>query len=368
MGMQIPFLDYKAVNAPYFEELEKAIKRVVRSGWYVLGPEVDAFEDELADYCGSKHCVGVSSGLDALILILEAWKELGKLALGDEVIVPANTYIASILAISKVGLTPVLVEPDLDSYNISPAEIKKAITSRTRVILPVHLYGQCADMNAINALAKQHALLVMEDAAQAQGALYEKSRAGSLGDAAAHSFYPGKNLGAIGEAGAVTTDDPELAEMIIKLRNYGSEKKYHNQVKGLNNRIDEIQAAILRVKLPYIDRDNALRCKVAETYLERINHPMVSLPIGQNNSWPCWHLFVIRVPSRECWVKYLKDKGVETSIHYPIPPHKQPAYSEWSHLRYPITEKIHDEVLSLPISPAHTVDEAQYVAKMINAF
>jgi len=365
---KIPFLDYQAVNAPYFEEIQEAMMRVVHSGWYVLGPEVKAFENELASYCRTQRSVGVSSGLDALILILEAWKEMGKLIEGDEVIVPANTYIASILAISKARLTPVLVEPELDSYNISPEEIEKAITSKTKVILTVHLYGQCADMDAINAIANHHSLLVMEDAAQALGATYKDRKAGALGDAAAHSFYPGKNLGAIGEGGAVTTNDSELADMVAKLRNYGSEKKYHNQVKGLNNRIDELQAAILRVKLPYIDRDNALRCKVAETYLEKINHSMVSLPIVQNNSWPCWHLFVIRVASRTCWVKYLKDKGIETSIHYPIPPHKQPAYSEWSHLHYPITEKIHEEVLSLPISPAHTVGEAQYVARMINAF
>jgi dTDP-4-amino-4,6-dideoxygalactose transaminase len=368
MEMKIPFLDYKAVNAPYFEEIEKAMMRVVHSGWYVLGPEIDAFEDELAGYCGTEHCVGVSSGLDALILILEGWKELGRLKEGDEVIVPANTYIASILAISTVGLTPVLVEPDLDSYNISPTEVEKAITPRSRVILPVHLYGQCADMDAINTIAEQHGLLVMEDAAQAQGALYKKSKAGSLGDAAAHSFYPGKNLGAIGEAGAVTTNDSELAEMITKLRNYGSEKKYHNQVKGLNNRIDEIQAAILRVKLPYIDRDNSRRWKVAETYLEKIKHPLVSLPIVQDDNQPCWHLFVVRVPCRKHWMEYLIDKGIETAIHYPIPPHKQPAYSEWGDLEYPITEQIHEEVMSLPMSPAHTVEDAQYVASMINAY
>ena len=233
MEMKIPFLDYKAVNAPYFDEIQEAMMRVVHSGWYVLGPEVNTFEDELAEYCGTKYCVGLSSGLDALILILEAWIELGRIDQGDEVIVPANTYIATILAITKAGLSPVLVEPNLDDYNISCDEIEKAITARTKLILPVHLYGQCADMDKINAIAKRHKLLVMEDAAQAQGALYKGSRAGSLGDAAAHSFYPGKNLGAIGEAGAVTTSDSELAEMVSKLRNYGSEKKYHNEVKGL---------------------------------------------------------------------------------------------------------------------------------------
>lgn len=366
--MKIPFLDYKAVNAPYFDEIQEAMMRVVKSGWYVLGPEVNTFEDELAEYCGAKHCVGVSSGLDALILILEAWIELGKIDRGDEVIVPANTYIATILAITKAGLSPVLVEPNLDDYNISCDEIEKAITARTKLILPVHLYGQCADMDKINAIAKRYKLLVMEDAAQAQGALYKGSRAGSLGDAAAHSFYPGKNLGAIGEAGAVTTSDSELAEMISKLRNYGSEKKYHNEVKGLNNRIDELQASILRVKLRYLDRDNCHRQDVAQTYLQEIHHPMVTLPVIKNEGIPCWHLFVVRVPNRESWMSYLGDKGIETAIHYPIPPHRQPAYSEWSHLHYPITEKIHEEIFSLPMSPAHSVEEARYVARMINAF
>jgi dTDP-4-amino-4,6-dideoxygalactose transaminase len=368
MEMKIPFLDYKAVNAPYFDEIQEAMMRVVKSGWYVLGPEVSAFEKELAHYCGAKHCVGVSSGLDALILILEAWIELGKIDRGDEVIVPANTYIATILAITKAGLSPVLVEPNLDDYNISCDKIEKAITTRTKLILPVHLYGQCADMDKINAIAKRYKLLVIEDAAQAQGALYKGSRAGSLGDAAAHSFYPGKNLGAIGEAGAVTTSDSELAEMISKLRNYGSEKKYHNEVKGLNNRIDELQASILRVKLRYLDRDNCHRQDVAQTYLQEIHHPMVTLPVIKNEGIPCWHLFVVRVPNRESWMSYLGDKGIETAIHYPIPPHRQPAYSEWSHLHYPITEKIHEEIFSLPMSPAHSVEEARYVARMINAF
>lgn len=368
MEMKIPFLDYKAVNAPYFDEIQEAMMRVVHSGWYVLGPEVNTFEDELAEYCGTKYCVGLSSGLDALILILEAWIELGRIDQGDEVIVPANTYIATILAITKAGLSPVLVEPNLDDYNISCDEIEKAITARTKLILPVHLYGQCADMDKINAIAKRHKLLVMEDAAQAQGALYKGSRAGSLGDAAAHSFYPGKNLGAIGEAGAVTTSDSELAEMVSKLRNYGSEKKYHNEVKGLNNRIDELQASILRVKLPYLDRDNCHRHDVAQTYLQEIHHPMVTLPVIKSEGIPCWHLFIVRVPNRERWMSYLADKGIETAIHYPIPPHRQPAYSEWSHLHYPITEKIHEEIFSLPMSPAHSVEEARYVARMINAY
>jgi len=364
----IPFLDYKAVNAPYFEEIQDAMMRVVTSGWYVLGPEVSSFEKELASYCGTSCAVGVSSGLDALILILEAWKELGKLKVGDEVIVPANTYIASILAISKAGLTPVLVEPKIESYNVSPLEVEKAITSRSKVILPVHLYGQCADMEPICAIARKYGLLVMEDAAQAQGARYKGQRAGGLADAAAHSFYPGKNLGAIGEGGAVTTSDPELAEMVTKLRNYGSEKKYHNLVKGVNNRLDELQAAILRVKLPHLDRDNAKRKAVAEVYMEKINHPKVTLPKQEKYGTSCWHLFVVRVPERERWMKYLKSNGVDTAIHYPVPPHQQPAYTELNYLSFPITESIHQEILSLPISPAHTVEDATIVAELINQY
>lgn len=366
--MKVPFLDYKAVNAPYFEEIQAAMERVVQSGWYVLGPEVKAFERELADYCGVEHCVGVSSGLDALILTIEAWVELGRLKQGDEVIVPANTYIATILAITKAGLCPVLVEPDMEDYNISCEQIEEALTPKTKLILPVHLYGQCADMDRIHAIAKTHGLLVMEDAAQAQGASYQGRRAGSLGDAAAHSFYPGKNLGAIGEAGAVTTNDDDLADMVAMLRNYGSEKKYHNLVKGLNNRIDELQASILRVKLPYVDRDNAKRNEIAQVYLNEINHPMVTLPVTRPDRHHCWHLFVIRVPDRDRWMDYLADKGIETAIHYPVPPHKQPAYSEWNERAYPITEKIHREVVSLPMSPAHSIEQARYVAHAINGF
>lgn len=366
--MKVSFLDYKAVNAPYFEEIQTAMERVVHSGWYVLGPEVKAFEGELADYCGVEHCVGVSSGLDALILTIEAWVELGRLKQGDEVIVPANTYIATILAITKAGLCPVLVEPDMEDYNISCDQIEEALTPRTKLILPVHLYGQCADMDRIHAIAKTHGLLVMEDAAQAQGALYHGRKAGSLGDAAAHSFYPGKNLGAIGEAGAVTTNDADLADMVAMLRNYGSQKKYHNLVKGLNNRLDELQASVLRVKLPYVDRDNAKRTEIAEVYLNEINHPMVTLPVTRPGRDHCWHLFVIRVPDRDRWMDYLADKGIETAIHYPVPPHQQPAYSEWSGRAYPITEKIHREVVSLPMSPAHSIEQARYVAHAINRF
>jgi len=364
--MSIPFLDYRAVNEPYFEEMVAATRRVLESGWYVLGQEVAAFEREYAAYVGTKHCVGVSSGLDALILVLEAWKELEKLQAGDEVIVPANTYIATILAISKAGLVPVLVEPDEHTYNLDPNRTEKAITSKTRAIIAVHLYGQCADMDPINAIANRHGLLVMEDAAQSQGATYRGKKAGNLADAAAHSFYPGKNLGAIGEGGAVTTDDPELAHMVGMMRNYGSEVKYHNQIKGVNNRLDELQAALLRVKLPHLERDNAARRRVAETYLEAITHPSIGLPLVADYGQPCWHLFVVQVEQRDRLIEKLKAGGVQTAIHYPIPPHKQPAYAEWNDRHLPITEAMHRKVLSLPISPAHSRDDALLVAEQLN--
>ena len=350
----IPFLDYRAVNEPYFDEIQDAVKRVLESGWYVLGQEVSSFESEYAAYCGTQHCVGVSSGLDALILILEAWKELGLLQLGDEVIVPANTYIASILAISKAGLVPVLVEPDEKTYNLDSSRLQDVITNKTKVIMAVHLYGQCADMDPICEVAREHDLLVMEDAAQAHGATYKDKKAGNLSDAAAHSFYPGKNLGAIGEGGAVTTNDPQLSEMIEMLRNYGSQKKYFNQVKGVNNRLDELQAAILRVKLPHLDRDNTARKTVADLYLKEINNPLLQLPFVAKYGQSCWHLFVVRVQDRERFMAYLREHEILTAIHYPLPPHKQAAYSEWNDHSYPITEVMHKEIISLPMSPALT--------------
>lgn len=364
--MSIPFLDYRSVNEPYFEEMEAAFRRVLHSGWYVLGKEVSSFEEEYAAYCGTTHCVGASSGLDALILILEAWKELGRLKEGDEVIVPANTYIASILAITKARLVPILVEPDERTYNIDPNLIEEAITDRTRVIMAVHLYGQCADMDPINKIADEHGVLVMEDAAQAHGAIYNGKKAGNLSDAAAHSFYPGKNLGAIGEGGAVTTNDTEMANMVSIMRNYGSEKKYHNQVKGMNNRLDELQAALLRVKLPNLDKDNSHRAKLAEIYLNSINHPEIRLPSVAEYGVPCWHLFVVRTPERDRLISYLDDKGITTAIHYPIPPHLQPAYSEWSNFSYPVTEAIHREVVSLPMSPVLSEEQVCLVINKLN--
>lgn len=366
--MNIPFLDYKAINEPYFDEMNQAIKRVLQSGWYVLGSEVTAFEEEFSAYCGTKYCTGVSSGLDALILILEAWKHLGRLSSGDEVIVPANTYIASILAISKAGLSPVLIEPNSHTYNIDPELIEASITAKTKVIMAVHLYGQCADMDTINAIAKKHGLYVMEDAAQAHGATYGNKKAGNLSDAAAFSFYPGKNLGAIGEGGATTTNDSETAETISLLRNYGSKEKYHNLLKGVNNRLDELQAAILRVKLPFLDRDNTHRKKVAKIYLNEIQGSLVQLPVVANYGEPCWHLFVIRVKERDRFMEFLKSHSIGTAIHYPIPPHLQPAYCEWGSRSYPVTEAMHKEVVSLPMSPVCTSKNATMVSALVNGF
>jgi dTDP-4-amino-4,6-dideoxygalactose transaminase len=347
----IKFLDLKAINEQYRDEIDAAIQRVLDSGWYLLGQEGEAFEAEFAAYCGAGHCLGVANGLDALILILMGYQELGVMQAGDEVIVPANTYIASILTISRAGLKPVLVEPDERTYNIDPHLIEAAITERTRAILPVHLYGQCADMDPIKAVAQKHGLKVIEDAAQAHGATYKERKAGSLGDAAGFSFYPGKNLGCLGDGGAVTTNDPDLAEAIRALRNYGSHVKYHNKYKGMNSRLDEIQAAILRVKLRHLDEDTDKRRKIADYYRAHLSPVTCHLPPVAAYGSPVWHLFVIRHPQRDALAKHLAEQGIQTMIHYPIPPHHQPAYPEFHHLKLPITEAIHREVLSLPISP-----------------
>ncbi len=352
----IKFLDLKAVNEQYRSEIDAAIKRVLDSGWYLLGEEVSSFEREFADYCGTKQCIGVANGLDALILILMGYRELGVMAAGDEVIVPANTYIASILAISRAGLIPVLVEPEERTYNIDPAKIEEAITEKTKAIMAVHLYGQCADMDPICAIAKKHGLKVVEDAAQAHAATYRGRKAGSLGDAAGFSFYPGKNLGALGDGGAVTTSDGDLAEVISALRNYGSHEKYHNKYKGMNSRLDEIQAAILRVKLKYLDQDTEKRREVANCYLKELSTfsfpgSNLILPYTAEECSHAWHLFVIRSKERDQLAEHLKQQGIQTMIHYPIPPHHQQAYPELSGQSLPLTETIHREVLSLPISP-----------------
>lgn len=361
----IRFLDLKALNEQYRPEIDQAIQRVLDSGWYLLGKEVSGFEQEFADYCGAKHCLGVANGLDALILILMAYRELGVMAEGDEVIVPANTYIASILAISRAGLKPVLVEPDERMYNIDPTLIEAAITEKTKAILAVHLYGQCADMDPINAIAGKHGLKVVEDAAQAHGATYRSRKTGSLGDAAGFSFYPGKNLGCLGDGGAVTTSDGELADAIRALRNYGSEKKYHNKYQGMNSRLDEIQAAILRVKLKYLDADTEKRQQVAQIYLEQlssIQHPSsIILPYVADYGMHAWHLFVVRTTERDALAEHLKQQEIQTVIHYPIPPHQQKAYPELNQLSLPLTEAIHREVLSLPMSPVLDADSTETV-------
>jgi dTDP-4-amino-4,6-dideoxygalactose transaminase len=364
----IPFLDLKKINAQYQIELKEACARVIDSGWYILGNEVAEFETEYAAYCETEHCLGVANGLDALILILRAYMELGVMQRGDEVIVPSNTYIASILAISENGLTPVLVEPDINTYNLDPKLIEQAITPKTKAILTVHLYGQVTGMDEINAIAKTHQLKVIEDCAQAHGALYKGKKVGSLGDAAGFSFYPGKNFGALGDGGAVTTNDGELANTIAALRNYGSHEKYKNLYKGMNSRLDEIQAAMLRVKLAYLDKEIKARQAVAKAYLQNITNPELELPIVEDVKAHVWHLFVIKTTQREQLVNYLAENGVQTLIHYPIPPHHQDAYKEWNDESFPISERIHEQVLSIPISPTITDSNINEVIAALNSF
>lgn len=364
----IPFLDLKATNNQYRQALIDAVTRVIDSGWYVLGEEVKAFEQEFAAYCGVSHCVGVANGLDALSLTLRAWLEMGRLQLGDEVIVPANTYIASILAISANGLKPVLVEPDEASFNMSISNARAAITNKTRAILPVHLYGQMADMPAIMALADEYGLLVLEDAAQAHGAAVQGKKAGSWGNAAGFSFYPGKNLGALGDAGAITTNDAELAHTLRALGNYGSHEKYKNLFKGVNSRLDEMQAAILRVKLSKLDGETQHRCAIADFYLKNIKNTAVKLPNAPKAGQHVWHLFVIRSQERAALQEHLVAQGMQTLIHYPIAPHQQQAYQEWNGQKYPITESIHQEVLSLPMGPTMSLEMANVVSSAVNTF
>lgn len=368
----IPFLDLKAINAQYRDKLLAACTQVIDSGWYISGKEVEDFERKFADYCGTQYAIGVANGLDALILTLRAWKELGKLNEGDEVIVPSNTYIASILAISQNNLKPVLVEPDIHTFNIDAKKIEAAITTKTKAILPVHLYGQLAAMPEIIVIAKKYNLLVLEDSAQAHGAEIEGKKAGSWGDASGFSFYPGKNLGALGDAGAITTNDAELAHMLKAIRNYGSHEKYKNLVPGVNSRLDEIQAAILNVKLQFLDQENQYRRHIADLYLKEIQNPAIELPLtninAETDTQHVWHLFVIRTPHREQLQKHLAEHGVQTLIHYPIPPHKQQAYQEWNNFSLPISEQIHAEVLSLPIGPTLSIDEAKQVVQLCNGF
>ncbi|BDX37495.1 aminotransferase [Tenuifilaceae bacterium CYCD] len=369
----IKFLDLQNINARYAEELKQAVAKVIDSGWYLLGEEVKAFEKEYAEFIGTKHCIGVANGLDALRLILKAYIEMGFMSEGDEIIVPANTYIATILAITDNRLKPILVEPDINTYNIDPYLIEKNITERTKGIMIVHLYGQNAMHPEIQRLVETYKLKLIEDNAQAHGCFYGDKRTGSVGDAAGHSFYPGKNLGALGDSGAVTTNSDELAGTIRALANYGSKTKYVNEYQGLNSRMDEIQAAFLSVKLKYIDAENQRRREVAQYYCQHIKNSNIVLPTANpkqitDNLQHVWHLFVIRHPKRDDLQKYLTEKGIQTLIHYPIPPHKQIAYKEWNNFIFPITEKIHSEVLSLPISPVHTNNEIQGIIDTLNRF
>lgn len=361
----IPFLDLKAAYLELKNELDAAYQRVMSSGWYVLGEEVEIFEREFAEYCGTKHCIGVGNGLDALHLILRGYD----ISVGDEVIVPSNTFIATWLAVSYAGATPVPVEPNIDTYNIAPKGIEMAITERTKAIMPVHLYGQPAEMDAINQIASKYNLKVIEDAAQAQGARYKDERTGSLGDAAGFSFYPGKNLGAYGDAGAVTTNDDDLAEQIRMLRNYGARTKYYNEIKGYNSRLDPLQAAFLRVKLKYLDEWNARRAEVAKYYLANLS--LVSeliLPSVSEQVDPVWHLFVVRHPKRDNLQKHLENNGVNTIIHYPVPPHQSNAYEEIKNKNCFLAENIARTVMSLPISPQMPIEQQKIVVEQILKF
>lgn len=368
-NINVPFLDLKEINKQYRRELIETASRVIDSGWYIQGNHLQKFEKEYANFCGTKHCIGVANGLDALIIILRAWKEMGKLCDGDEVIVPANTYIATIIAISENNLTPILVEPDKDSLNLCPIKTKQAITDKTKVILPVHLYGQLADMETLNQIAIDHDLLVLEDAAQSHGACNSKNQlAGSLSDAGAFSFYPGKNLGALGDAGAITTSCDILAKTCRALGNYGSHKKYVNDIIGMNSRLDEMQAALLSVKLKYLDRETNHRRNVANLYLDKIDNPLIKLPKWDKSKNHVFHVFVVMVENRQEFQNYLSSNGVQTLIHYPIPPHHQKAYKAWNLLPLPITEKIHKEIVSLPISPIITSEQVNHVIDVCNNY
>jgi len=360
----ISFLDLKQINLRQENEINSIFSKFLNSGRYILGNEVEKFEKEFASFCDVKHCIGVANGLDALTLIIRAYG----FGSGDEIIVPANTYIASILAISANGATPVLVEPDINTYIIDPDRIEEKITSKTKAILPVHLYGQVAHMDKILKIAQKYNLKVIEDSAQAHGTLYKGRRAGSLGNASGFSFYPGKNLGAIGDGGAITTNDDELAEKVRALRNYGSEIKYKNIYKGFNSRLDELQAAVLRVKLPFLDSDNQRRREISKYYIENIKNANIILPFIEDELSHVWHVFVVRTKNRNKLQAYLAENSIQTLIHYPIPPHKQQAYQEWNNLSLPVSEKIHNEVLSLPISPVMTNNNVCKIVEVINKY
>jgi dTDP-4-amino-4,6-dideoxygalactose transaminase len=362
--MQIPFLSLKVTNQVYEKQISKVVLQTISSGWYILGEQLKQFETEFAQYCGVKHCIGVANGLDALIILLRA----SEFPENSEIIVPANSYIATILAVSNANFTPILVEPFLDNYLIDCQAIESAITPKTKAILLTHLYGKCCEMDKINALAQKYKLKVFEDAAQAHGAKYKGRKAGNLSDGAGFSFYPSKNLGAMGDGGAITTNDDALAERIKSLRNYGSNKKYAFDYQGYNSRLDEIQAAILSIKLPHLDIENKYRKAIAKRYLSEISNAKITLPPTDSIDDDAWHLFVVRVADRAFFRTFLNEKGIGTEIHYPEPPHQQKAYKEMSHLTLPITEKIHREIVSLPLNTALTNEEISYIIDRINKY
>ncbi|MGH8599023.1 MAG: DegT/DnrJ/EryC1/StrS family aminotransferase [Burkholderiales bacterium] len=366
--MDVPFLDVGAINARFADELKAATARVIDSGRYVLGDELATFEHEFAAYCGVRHAIGVGSGFDALSLIFRGYRELGLLDEGDEVIVPGNTFIASFLAVSENRLVPVPVEPDPATFNIDPVAAAAAIGPRTRAILAVHLYGQLADMAALSALAKQHRLLLIEDAAQAHGAASGGRKAGAFGDAAGFSLFPTKNLGAIGDGGLVVTGNEALARTVAALRNYGSRIKYHHLFQGVNSRLDEVQAAMLRVKLRYLDEDTALRREVARRYRNGIRHPHIAVPTATEEERHTWHIFALRCAHRDALQRHLASHGIQSQVHYPVAPHRQPAYSTLRNLSLPITERLHDEVLSLPIGPTLGKHDVKRVIQACTAF
>ncbi len=362
----IAYLPLHKINDLHNEELRAAVNRVLDSGWYLNADATRQFETHYAEYIGTRHCVGCGNGLDALKLILLAYMEMGVMQEGDEVIVPANTYIASILAITACGLTPVLVEPDINTLQIDDARIERAITSRTKAVMIVHLYGRCAYTQKIADICKKFNLKLIEDNAQAHGCTFEGQKTGSLGDAAAHSFYPGKNLGALGDAGAITTNDEELASLARALGNYGSSKKYVHDYKGCNSRIDEIQAAVLDVKLLYLDDENNRRKEIASLYINKVQNPLIHLPLSERDS--VWHIFPVFCERRDELQQYLRENGVETQIHYPIPPHKQQCFKEWNQQSFPITEQIHSQELSIPCHQAMTKEEVDMIIDLLNSF
>ena len=360
----IKFLDLEKINNRYREEIDLRIKNILDKGWYLQGEENEIFTKNFANFCGTKFALGVANGLDALNLIIKAYG-FGK---GDEIIVPANTYIATILAISENGCTPILVEPDIKTYNINPDNIEEKITPKTKAIMVVHLYGQAVQMEKIWEIAKKYNLKIIEDSAQAHGAIYQGKRTGNLGDASGFSFYPGKNLGCMGDGGAVTTNDEELFNKIKAIANYGSDRKYHHIYKGVNSRLDEIQAAVLDVKLKHLDSDNNKRREISKYYRENIKNPKIILPETYDEKSHVWHIFAVRTKKRDEFQKYLKNNEIQTIIHYPTPPHKQGAYKEWNDLSFPITEEIHNTILSLPISPVMTDSEVEKVVEVVNEF